>query len=541
MLKALKNEANMTYTENGAVTNASTMSDCLDFFGTAGALRNADEDDILRRFIRAFTEDRDIAMKILFFARDVRGGLGERRIFRTVMNYLADQEPETVRKNLGFFAEYGRWDDVLALMGTACEKDALALIRAQLSEDMKVLHRHAYPDDAAELNEFSITGMTPAAASISLLAKWLPSVNTSNAGQCALGKKIAKACGMTEREYRKTLAALRKEIRIIENNLREKDYSFDYEKQPSKALYKYKKAFLRNDNERYTAFIQAALQGKAKLNAGNLYPYELVDPYLDMLNFRMDNRSFMRRLTPEEKEVLNATWAALPDYCNKKNVKTVSVDTVFAKNGETGYPGAESALAVIDTSGSMYNYDCPKPASVALSLGLYFAEHNKGAFANHFMTFSGQPRLVELKGETFADRLRYVASFNEIANTNVEAAFRLILRTAVKNHLPQEELPAKLVIISDMEFDFCARNASLSNFENAKQMFEAAGYRLPQLIFWNVASRHANQPVRMHETGTALVSGCTPRLFSMIAGDVVDPYVLMMEVIGSERYAKIAA
>ncbi len=520
MLNALKNEANLTYTENGAVTNASTMSDCLDFFSTAGALRKAGDAEIVSRFVKAFTEDRDVALKILFFARDVRGGLGERRIFRTILTCLADQEPATVRKNLEFISEYGRWDDVLALMGTACEKDALALIRVQLEKDVAALcAKDAQCALASAVGGDGTPEAAASAASVSLLAKWLPSVNTSNAGQCALGKKIAKACGMTEREYRKTLAALRKEIRIIENYLREKDYSFDYAKQCSKALYKYRMAFLRNDNERYTAYIQSVLEGKVKLNAGNLYPYELVDPYLDGDNWRGEDRSFMRPLSEEEKAVLNATWAALPDFC----------------------PAAENALAVIDTSGSMYCYQNPKPASVALSLGMYFAEHNRGAFANHFITFSEEPRLIELKGETFADRLRYAASFNEIGNTNIEAVFRLVLRTAVKHHLPQEELPSKLVIISDMEFDYCTEDASLSNFENAKQMFEEAGYRLPQLVFWNVASRHANQPVRMHETGTALVSGCTPRLFSMIAGDVVDPYTLMMEVIGSGRYACIAA
>ncbi len=321
---------------------------------------------------------------------------------------------------------------------------------------------------------------------------------------------------MKESEYRKTLAALRKAIHILENNLRERDYTFDYAKQCSRALFKYKKAFMRNDSERYTAFIHAASEKKVHLHADNLYPYELVDPYLGHYDFENDN--FMRRISEEEKVVLNATWNALPAYGSDEN-----------------------ALAVIDTSGSMYRSKSPRPASVALSLGLYFAEHNKGEFANHFIMFSEKPQLIELKGKTFADKLYYAASFCEVGNTDIESVFALVLRTAVKNHLSQEEMPAKLVIISDMEFDCCTKNASLSNFDNAKRMYEEAGYQLPQLVFWNVESRNRQQPVRMNEAGVALVSGCTPRLFSMVAGEIADPYALMMEIIGGERYARISA
>ena len=226
----------------------------------------------------------------------------------------------------------------------------------------------------------------------------------------------------------------------------------------------------------------------------------------------------MRDITPGEKDVLNATWASLPDFGNGVN-----------------------ALAVIDTSGSMYCDLKPMPAAVALSLGLYFAEHNRGAFGNHFIEFSARPRLIELKGETFADRLRYAASFNEIADTNLEAVFDLILNAAVNNDVPQEELPEKLVIISDMEFNCCVGNASATNFRNAEIKFKAYGYKLPEIIFWDVASRHCRQPVTMNEEGVALVSGASPRLFSMIAGGVLSPYAFMMDVLGSERYAMIAA
>lgn len=495
MLNAIKTESNKTYTENGAVTNVSTYSDCLDLFATVGALRKASEQEILDRFIRAYTEDPDKAMKIIFFARDIRGGLGERRVFRTVMTYLAAQEPASVKKNIEYFGEYGRYDDLLSLMGTPCENDMLAYIAKQFADDMEALE---------------------AGKSVSLLAKWLPSVNASNADTVVMAKKIARSMKMTDRDYRKAVVGLRAKIRIIENNLREKDYTFDYSKQPSKAMFKYRAAFMRNDGERYGAFINKVSKGEAKLNAKTVMPYELVDPFLT--GGWYSGRTFMRDISDEEKNVLNATWESMPDF-----------------------GGDQNAIAVVDTSGSMYCSSNPRPASVALSLGLYFAERNKGLFHNHFIEFSHNAKLIELKGETFADRLRYIASFNEIADTNIEAVFDLILRVAVKNRIPQDEMPATLYIISDMEFNSCVRNAGLTNFENAKMNYEAHGYKLPNVVFWNVQSRNRQQPVTMNEQGVALVSGCTPKLFSMVASGNIDPYSFMMEVVGSERYEKIVA
>lgn len=494
MLEYIKEEANQTLTENGAVTLESSGSGCVDFFATVGALRGADEDEIFLRFMKAYAENADVAMKLLFYSRDVRGGLGERRVFRTVMNRLADTAPQSVVRNLSYVAEYGRYDDLLSLFGTKCEKEMLAVIAAQLKKDIAAM-KNGEP--------------------VSLLAKWLPSVNASSAKTRKDAKAVARYLGSSDADYRKTLVALRARIRIIENHLREKDYSFDYETQCSRALFKYRKAFVRNDEERYGAFLNKALSGEAVLHTDNVAPYELVAPHLDPWG---NAAGFMKPISEEEAHTLNATWAALPDF-----------------------GGEENALAVIDTSGSMYDCLKPMPAAVALSLGLYFAERNRGFFRNNFIEFSARPQLITIQGDTFAEKLRYVCSFNEVANTNLEAVFDLILNAAVKHNVPQSELPAKLILISDMEFDRCVENASLSNFENAKKKFAEHGYRLPEIVFWNVASHARQQPVKYNEQGVALISGVTPRIFSMVAGNDFSPYTLMMEVLGSERYAKIAA
>jgi len=485
MLEHLKNEANRTYTENGAVTYATTYSDCLDLFATIGALRSSNEQEIINRFVRAFTEDPNLAMKTLFFARDVRGGLGERKVFRVCLQWLAHNAPASVKKNIPYVAEFGRWDDLLSLMGTPCEKDAMLQIKKQLNADLEAMDMG---DD------------------VSLLAKWLPSVNASNAQTVAYAKKIARFLCMTDATYRKILVKLREHIRIIENSLREKDYSFDYSKQPSKAMFKYRKAFYRNDGERYGEFLGKVSRGEAQLHTGTLTPYEIIKPF------------FYEHVGDQEASAIDATWNTQEDFTRDEN-----------------------ALVVIDGSGSMYSRTDTMPATVALSLGIYYAERNTGAFHNHFITFSERPQLVEIKGETILEKVRYCHDYNEVANTNIQKVFELILRAAVNNNVPQSEMPSTLYIISDMEFDCCTRGAEFTNFEYAKKIFAEAGYELPHVVFWNVQSRNKQQPVTQNEQGVALVSGCSPRIFSMLKSGILSPLGYMLDILGAERYEKIAA
>ncbi|MBQ7503646.1 DUF2828 family protein [bacterium] len=485
MLNALKNNADKTYTENGALTYTGTGSDCLDFFASAGALRSADEEDIIKRFARAYAENADLALKALFFARDIRGGLGERRLFRVLERFLADCEPESVRKNIPYVAEYGRFDDLLCLFGTQCENEMLSYIKGVFAEDMKKLQ---------------------SGQPVSLLGKWLPSVNASNGRTVRTAKKTAAALGMNCAQYRRALSSLRAAIKIIENNLREKNYTFEYEKQPSKALLKYKKAFIRNDGERYRDFIESASANPSIMHAGTLFPYEIVTHILRAPS-----------LPEEERKAADTAWKALDNFA-----------------------GNENALAVIDGSGSMYG-GRPVPAAVALSLGIYFAERNTGVFHNHFITFSENPRLIEIKGRDIFAKVKFCVGYNECANTDLAKVFDLILKSAVENKLSQKDMPARLYIISDMEFDSCCKNADMTNFACAKAKFESCGFSLPQVVFWNVQSRNIQQPVKMNEQGAALVSGCTPRLFAMLKEGVLDPYAFMLSALSSERYAAIKA
>lgn len=487
MLTMLKNESSTAYTENGAVTNRSTLSECLDLFFTAGAMRKSDAERIADAVVKAYCEDPEKTMKIIFFARDVRGGLGERRFFRIAMETLAEFAPEAVKRNIPLIAEYGRYDDLCVLLGTSCGNEAAAEIKRVLDDDLKAM---------AE------------SRSVSLLAKWMPSVNASSRQTVALAKKLCRMLHMTEREYRRTLSSLRAYIDILENNLRKQDYTFDYSKQPSRAMLKYRKAFMRNDLVRYRYYLGKVAKGEAKMNASALFPYDIV------------KNCFRFNMSADERAALDAAWISLDSH----------------GSGEEN----SRAIAVVDGSGSMYGGSDVRPIDAAMSLGIYFAEHNKGAFANHFITFSHVPELVEVKGSDIYEKVNYCARYNDVANTNLEAVFRLILETALKNNVPQEEMPERLYIISDMEFDYAVCRSDQTVYSVAKELYETHGYKLPQVVFWNVESRHSNFPVTFSEEGTALVSGFSPSLFDMIKSGEVSPELIMNNIIMSERYAKVS-
>ena len=485
MLEFLKKQLNRTTTENGAATFASTQSDCLDLFATIGALRGASDDEVISRFDRAWAEDSKLALRILFFARDIRGGLGERRVFRTILQHMSNDRLRSVKKNIWAISEYGRYDDLLCLLETPAKQSVLEYIKEQLEFDLQALEN---------------------GESVSLLGKWLPSINASNVDTIRYGKMIAKYLGITEAEYRNKLSKLRANIAIIENNLRNLDYSFDYSKQPSKAMMKYRKAFIRNDNERYKEFLSDVADNKVTMNTSTLLPYEIINPILE-------NKS----ISEEERYSMDVMWNAQTDFTDGKN-----------------------SLVVVDGSGSMYwGLQKPTPISVALSLGIYFAERNKGAFKNYFITFSRNPRLINIKGKDIYEKVQYSKSFNEVANTNIQKVFELILKTAIENRVPQNELPETIYIISDMEFDACSEDATTTNFAYAKRKFNKYGYHLPTIVFWNVASHNLQQPVTKNENGVVLVSGATPRIFSMISSKNWSPYMFMLETLGSERYEKI--
>lgn len=509
-MNGLKNATNLTRTENGAVTRKSTNSALLDMFAMGGAYRKRSDEDVILMVRKAFTEDPVYALKCLFYLRDVRGGQGERRFFRVAMKDLATNANtvQAARRNLRNIPEFGRWDDLYIFVGTPLEKDAFAFIREQLTLDVQC--------------------KTP-----SLLAKWLKSENTSSAESRALAGKTRRALGMTHREYRKTLSILRARINVLERLMSAGKWDeIEFDKIPSKAGMIYKNAFARHDLERAKSekpiqtYAEFAKDETKTVNAKTLYPYECVAEALKL--FRTGSYWSMRDLPPMDdtnRLMVNKYWDNLADY----------------------FQGATlNGIAVVDTSGSMVSNDAAAPINVAISLGLYCAEKAKGPFAGHYVSFASRPQLIETAGVDFCDKVRRIYKTNLVDNTNIEATFDLLLNTALQNRCKQEDLPQNVIVISDMEFDSARGYYSYSRgrgddtatlMEKIKTKWEAHGYKMPNLIFWNVQARQDNIPMKVQD-GVSFVSGFSPSIFQQIMSGKT-AFDLMYEVLDSERYAAI--
>lgn len=498
MLEFLKDATNLTTTTNGAVTHVSSQSYLLDFFARGGSMRDVSEYSIRQVFSKAFSENPEYALKALFLHRDIHEGNGERRLFRICTEWLAENDLPALEALIPLIADYGRFDDVVALLNTPASKKAGETIAKQLSQDVANLEK---------------------GKSISLLSKWLPSENASSPETVKLARKLIKDLGISPKQYRKTLVALRKHLNILEQNMSQKTWeNVDYSKLPSQAMIRHKGAFYRNDADKYSKFLDSLVKSEngVKVNSGSLYPYQLVQNVLGDGWF-----SWKIKVSQEDKILYDQMWKALPNTITE----------------------SENAIAVVDTSGSMMG----TPISVAVSLGMYFAERNQGVFHNHFINFSSSPRLVEIVGNDFTERVQNVVNAEWGGSTNLEAVFDLILNTAIKHNVPQSELPSRLFIISDMQFDYCVttnnnkRNANTLTFYQAMRLkYAQAGYVLPKVVFWNVNGAYGQSPVVKDTSNTQLVSGFSQNLFKAILESTsTNPYDLMMDALNSERYAPI--
>jgi hypothetical protein len=345
------------------------------------------------------------------------------------------------------------------------------------------------------------------------LAKWLKSENTSSAVSRTLGRKTREALELTPKRYRKILSALRKHIDVLEVKMcGQKWNEINFEKVPSKASLNYRKAFGRHDQERYAAYLKAVEKGEAKINAGAVYPYELLRALVG---------ASLHYSNPSAQEILAADlqWKAMPNWLEGNEHK---------------------GLVIADVSGSM-NSGVPN-VLVSVSLALYFAERNVGPFKDFWLNFSSTPTFQRFIGNNIWEKYKNMDKNNWSQSTDLQAAFDLILSTAVKNKVEQKDLPSVLYIISDMEFNVACSSNDKSNFEVMKQKFARHGYELPRVVWWNVASRNDNFPIRADDTGTALVSGCSPSILkSLLSAKTFDPMSIVYEVTNNPRYEKVVA
>lgn len=484
-------------TENGAVGYRTSGKALLDLNFQVASFRNKSEAEIVSKFVDAFYESPLLAIKWLFYCRDIRGGIGERRTFRACMVYLAINHIEVAKAVLRLIPEYGRWDDLLCLLGTSLFHEVAEITRMQLYEDAKAA-KEGRP--------------------ISLLAKWLPSCNTSSNEAKRMARILIKEWGTTEKEYRKLLASLRAYLKVVEVSMSQKRWQdIDYSAVPSRANVVYNNAFLRNDESRRREYLEGLQKGETKINAGVLFPHDIVHKYVKTQGWYCKLHAY--DVTLEE------LWKALPDFVN----------------------GAGNTIVVADGSGSMQNTvgnTGVTALDVANALAIYFSEKSSGQFKNNYITFSRKPQLVDFSNaKTLRDKLEIAMKHNEFADTNIEAVFDLILKTAVSKKMSQEELPQNILILSDMEFNCCAcsNNGRLSQtlFENVADRYARHGYKLPRLVFWNICSRTGTIPVKENELGVALVSGFSPAIVKMVLSNSTDPFECLLEQLNSDRYKAI--
>ena len=504
--QTLNNEYTVSVTENGAVGFRTTGKELLDLNFAVASLRKMSDEEVAKRFMKAFCENKMLAMKWLFYARDARHGIGERRLFRVVMKHLVESNPEMVIPVINLIPEYGRYDDLWCLLDNEeSAKVVYQIVDKQLKEDWDNMN---------------------AGKNCSLLSKWCPSCNASSKKTKEYGKKLCKALHMSEREYRKALSKLRKYLDVVEVKMSNKDWSeIKYETVPSRANLIYNSAFLRNDEARRREYLGKLEKGETKINASTLFPHDIVHKYRSGVEWST-------RLKAKDATI-EALWKALPD--------TVQ--------------GCGNTIVVADGSGSMSTQvdrnSNVTALEVANALAIYFAEHSSGQFKDKYITFSQRPQFVDFSNaDSLHDKLQTALTHNEYANTNIEAVFDLILTAAINNHMSQEDIPKNILIISDMEFDSATyvRTRSYGYARPDQRLFNViakkyanAGYKLPRLVFWNVCSRTGTIPVKENELGVALVSGFSVNIAKMVMSGKTNPFECLLETLNSERYAPVEA
>lgn len=482
LLQGLQQASTIRNTKGGEYYATSYNSN-LDFF--AGISRYASEEKIQSAFSAAYEEDRETALANLLYALDIRSGKGERRIFKIAFEWLCHKHPETAVVILSLIPEYGRWDYVLTALHTPVGYEAVNMISKQLYADVH-------------------------SDSPSLLAKWLPSVRTHGKNNPE-ARYLANVLGMSEKQYRKLLSELRGKINVVERQMSEQKFSdIDYESVPTKAMLKYREAWQRHDETRYHQYLDGVNSGEKKINTAGLFCYEIVKKALgSMYSYGYGFRGDVAIIDREDEQLLDLMWKNQKDFLagNKSNV-----------------------LVMADTSGSMECYG-GLPIANSLGLAVYTAERNHGYFHNYFMSFSSAPQLQKVRGETIVAKLNNVKSI--VASTDIDAAFKMLLDTALHNNIPKKDMPSHIIVISDMEFDRGVMSENGTNFHGWKNEFEEAGYTLPKIVFWNVAADTHGFPVTENDGDVCMISGfSTSILEHLFDMENYSPVNVMMAVLG---------
>ena len=501
-IQSLKEHESITNTENGATAYNTTLLRAYDLFALGGAYRSRTDEEVIDLFRKAFNEDADVALKTLFYLRDVRGGQGERRFFRVAMKWLCQKHPKVAINLLNYIPFFGRYDDLWECgYGTRIFPSVISIIWETLQCDL-IAYKKGEP--------------------VTLLAKWLPSENASSKHTKKMAKAITEGLGMSHKVYRKTLSKLRERIKVVERLMSQGRWDeIKFEEVPSRAGMKYAAAFSRREmiKEQYRKFIKS---DDTKVHADVLYPYDVIRKI--KLEEHWDCKTFKSTYSLNadvDRDVINKYWNNLPDYFNDKE---------------------NSMLCIVDTSGSMRDGGNPQPTDVANGLAIYAAEHNKGEFANQFITFSSTPHFVKFTEDMdVIDKQMFICSKEEVANTDLLKTFELLRNITLKNNCA-DDLPESLVVISDMEIDFGSRfdsrDEAITEMAGERMIWEEWGLKMPKLVYWNVCARN---DIFLEDCGPDItfVSGCSPIIFKSLLTGKTGLDVFKDMVINNQRYASI--
>ena len=497
---AMYREGSTKLTENGAYAyNSTAQGAILDMFSQIGALRSRSEQDIIQKFAAAYREDALLAIKLMFYGGDIReGGTGERRTFRICLRWLAENRPNVVIKNLELIPYFNRFDSLFVLVGTKCESAMWEFVNKTLIADVRAMK--------ASKHEKYVP--------ITLLAKWMPSENASSHETRNMAHKAMKALSINPRSYRRMLSALRKHIDVVERRMAAGEWSLiDYSKVPSYAMKNYGSAFAKHDYERFNAYIKSVEKGEVKINASTLFPYDLVEKYMNSCYY--GNRVGDCIMTTDSNSVVEAQWKALPNYITKPM----------------------NAVVMADVSGSMRG----RPMATSIGLAIYFAQHNKGHYHNQYMTFTSSPKFVNIQeGANLYDCVKQVASAGVGYSTNLDAGFKAILDTAKYYKVPKSQMLEALIVISDMEIDPYMRPGRHWDFVDVwKNRFAAAGYVCPKIIMWNVNAR--KDTFLSQSEDIIFISGQSAAAFKHLCNNLngITAYDLMLQVLNGPAYAKV--
>lgn len=471
---AFKMAATEKITENGGKAYSSTGSNLLNLFSTVGGLRNVSDATIIDMFKKSRDEDKELADNLILYSRNIRNnGCGERRVGRILLKELAVLDPQKIIRNFQTIVDNGRWDDLFCLFDTSCE------------DKMMVFYLKQIVDDIAHLQKKE---------PVSLAAKWMPSINTSSKKTREMAKKFCRFADISEKDYRKTLSALRSYLKITERLMSDREWNkIDFEAVPSNAMNRYSIAFARNCGDKWMEYLNSVKNGEKKINVGTLFPYDIIEPVV------IDNCDFILGHC-YDADIINVQWNSLPDYVN----------------------GEKSVVCMCDISGSMYVNGC-QPMATSVGLGIYFAQHNQGTYHNMYMTFSNVPHFITIEdGANVCDIVEKMMEKDVGYNTNLDKGFEAIWNIARETN----DAPAALIVISDMEID-SYKEGSFGIAEKWEKKFEEIGLKMPKLILWNVESRNGD---------TFLSTKYNPNV-AFISGQSVSTFAHLQTLIGKDAYS----